>query len=460
MATWPSGKAEACKAFTPGSNPGVASMRLDDRSPARPVVVVVAGMRNGCDTLCDERNRVSGPGDEEHMRIGFFTDTYTPQINGVVTSIRLFKSALEARGHDVYVFAPKPRHAEDDDSVVRFRSMPFVFQPEMRLASPLSIDAIKTLDEVRLDLVHSHDPFSIGLYGLSVAARYRIPYVHTYHTLYPEYVHYVWETKLTKRLAERLSRDFCQQCTSIVAPSTKVHDYLRDWGVKRPIEVLATGIDVERYSARDEDRVAEIRRRAQIGSDERVLLYMGRLGREKNVELLLRAMWHSQDHRIKLLIAGDGPHRAELEEITDELDLRGRVCFLGYMKGPDSVAAYHAADAFAFASTTETQGLVIGEAMAAGLPVLTVEDAAVMDFVVDGVNGTAVPSVPEAMGRAMDALFSDETRFHELARAARARANEFSIARQAERLERHYEMATTLYSPTALARLTLPKRKS
>ncbi|PKQ15237.1 MAG: 1,2-diacylglycerol 3-glucosyltransferase, partial [Actinobacteria bacterium HGW-Actinobacteria-7] len=159
------------------------------------------------------------------MRIGFFTDTYTPQINGVVTSICLFKAALEARGHEVYVFAPTPEHEDDGDFTVRFRSMPFVFQPEMRLASPISIEALRLIDEVDLDVVHSHDPFAIGLFGLTVARRRKIPYVHTYHTLYPDYVHYVWETRLTKKLAERLSREFCEQCSSIVAPSTKVEQY-------------------------------------------------------------------------------------------------------------------------------------------------------------------------------------------------------------------------------------------
>ena len=123
--------------------------------------------------------------------------------------------------------------------------MPFVFQPEMRLAAPVSLDALRLLDEVELDVVHAHDPFAIGLFGLRVARRHKIPYVHTYHTLYPEYVHYVWETRLTKRLAERLSREYCEACDSIVAPSSKIEDYLREWGVKRAIEIIATGVDVD-----------------------------------------------------------------------------------------------------------------------------------------------------------------------------------------------------------------------
>jgi len=392
------------------------------------------------------------------MRIGFFTDTYTPQINGVVTSICLFKKALEARGHEVFVFAPGPSSEDDNGEVVRFRSVPFVFQPEMRLAAPVSVGALRILDDLDLDVVHSHDPFSVGLFGLTVARRHKIPYVHTYHTLYPEYVHYVWETRLTKKLAERLSRDFCQRCTSIIAPSTKVERYLRDWGVKVPIDVIATGVDVAKYSAKDVDRITALRAAADIRPDDRVLIFMGRLGREKNVELLLRALWHSRLPNVRLLICGDGPHRTELEDLVDELDLRGRVSFLGYLKGPDSVAAYHAAHAFAFASTTETQGLVIGEAMAAGLPILAVEDQAVQDFVVSGRTGIITPALPEALAGAIDELLGDDALLSAYAQAARERAVHFSIEHQAERLERHYQRAIELRKPRRrFARLALPR---
>jgi len=392
------------------------------------------------------------------VRIGFFTDTYTPQINGVVTSICLFATALEARGHEVYVFAPTPRHADDADRVVRFPSMPWAFQPEMRVASPVSIAALRTLDSLGLDIVHSHDPFSIGLFGLNVAWRKRIPYVHTYHTLYPEYVHYVWETRLTKRLAERLSRDFCQRCDSIVAPSSKVEEYLRAWGVTVPIDVIATGIDVDTYTTPEAARLDSLRTRFALRVDERIALFVGRLGREKNVELLLRALWHSRHPDVRLLVVGDGPHRHELEALVAELGLEKRVIFAGYLQRADTVAAYHLADVFAFASTTETQGLVIGEAMAAGLPILAVHDRAVEDFVIDGQTGYVVPALPEDLARALDRLLSDESERSRFAEAAAARSSAFSIEHQAERLEAHYERAIDRFVPRVLLkRPALPR---
>lgn len=378
------------------------------------------------------------------MRIGFFTDTYTPQINGVVTSIRLFKRALEQRGHQVYVFAPHPEHHDDGHGTVRFRSVAFALQPEMRLAAPVSMEALRLLDAVDLDIVHSHDPFAIGLFGLQVARRHRIPYVHTYHTLYPEYVHYVWETRLTKRLAERLSRVFCQRCDSIVAPSTKIERYLRGWGVTVPMEVLATGIDIDTYSASDDEHIARLRRRLRLDDDDRVMLFVGRLGREKNVEMLVRALWHCRHPGATLVIVGDGPHRRELEELVAETGLRKRVRFAGYLDRDDVVAAYHLADLFAFSSTTETQGLVIGEAMAAGLPVVAVVDDAVEDFVADGESGFVVHGRPEDLAVAMDRMLADGELRARMGASARERAQEFSMHHQAERLEAHYERAIAM----------------
>lgn len=381
------------------------------------------------------------------MKIGFFTDTYTPQINGVVHSIRLFKEALEQRGHEVYVFAPDPDHHEDGEVTVRFPSIPFLFQKEMRVALPISMDALRVLDKVDFDIVHSHDPFSIGLFGLNVARRHRVPYVHTYHTLYPEYVHYIWETRLTRKLAEVLSREFCDACDSIVAPSSKVEGYLYDWGVRRRIEVISTGVDIERYANPDPARVVALQEKLAIPPDEKVLIFMGRLGREKNVELLLHALWHSRLPKIRLLICGDGPYRGELESLSRELGIESQVTFAGYLKGPDSVAAYHLADAFAFASTTETQGLVIAEAMAAGLPVVAVRDPATCDFVAHEVNGLITPHRAESIAAAFDRLLADEAMLGRYSKSASGAVESFSIARQAERLENHYMATIAAYTP-------------
>jgi glycosyltransferase involved in cell wall biosynthesis len=381
------------------------------------------------------------------MRVGFFTDTYTPQTNGVVTSIRLFKKALEARGHDVRVFAPAPAMADDDPSTIRFRSMPLIFQREMRLASPISFEAMRAVEVADLDIVHAHDPFSIGLFGLRVARRRRIPYVHTYHTLYPEYVHYVWDTTLSTKLAERLSREYCDLCDAIIAPSTKIQRYLRRWGTTSPIDVIATGIDTARFKTAPEADVAALRTRFGFGADQRVLLSVGRLGREKSVDTLLRALSCSRHSDAAMLVVGDGPDRRELERIVRELRLGERVRFAGYLDGSDLVAAYHLADAFVFASTTETQGLVVGEALAAGLPVIAVQDPAVADFVVEGETGFLVPAHHEPLARAIDTVLDNDDLRAAMGEASADRAGHFSIEVQAERLEACYTRAIEHHRP-------------
>lgn len=392
------------------------------------------------------------------MRIGFFTDTYTPQINGVVQSIRLFKHALEERGHEVIVFAPHPGQNEDRNETVRFLSVPFIFQPEMRMAAPISLHALQRVESTDFDIIHSHDPFAIGLFGLTVARRKKIPYVHTFHTLFSEYVHYVWDTRWTKRLAHVLSRDFSNACDRIIAPSTKIDNYLQQWGVRTPIEILPTGIDLSTTAQSDEATVSSLRARLSLAEGERVATFVGRLGKEKNVELLIRAVAAYAGPRIRLLIVGDGPDRARLEAIVSELGVQSRVTFAGYLQRPEVTAAYLLSDAFVFASTSETQGLVVGEAMATGLPIVAVQDDAVGDFVTDGTNGLLVPEDPRALAAALGGLLADDPTRARFAEASSQRARAMSMDVQSERLEDLYLRTTDSYAPRGLLPASLSVR--
>lgn len=373
------------------------------------------------------------------MRIGFFTDTYTPQINGVVTSISLFANELERQGHAVYVFAPTPRQPKDGPHVVRLPSVPFVFQPEMRLAAAYDARAHALVKRANLDIIHSHDPFAVGVFGLAMAKRFRLPYVHTYHTLYPEYVHYIWDTWLTRELAERMSRDFCNQCDTVIAPSTKIRESLLEWGTRKPIVTLPTGINVAKYGARDDAGVAAFRERFGIKPGERVLTFVGRLGLEKNVDALVDAMNFVRTPGTRLMIVGDGPYRADLEKHAKKDHLADKVLFTGYLRREDVTNAYHSSDAFFFASLSETQGLVVGEALASGLPVIAVDDLAIADAVTDGANGFLVPEDPQALARAADRILGDDALRLAMSAAAVERAQELSIANQTHRLLGVYE---------------------
>lgn len=373
------------------------------------------------------------------MRIGFFTDTYTPQINGVVTSIKLFTEALERQGHEVYIFAPTPRQPTDTSRIVRIPSVPFVFQPEMRLASLYSQHAYSLVRKADLDIVHSHDPFAIGLFGLAVAKRFRLPYVHTYHTLYPEYVHYIWEAQFTRAMAERLSREFCDQCDLVLAPSTKIERALSEWGVTAPLKLLPTGVDAQRFATPGPNAAAEFRARFGIAEEDRLLTFVGRIGLEKNIDALVDAIGYVRTPHARLVIVGNGPHRGELERRIAELGLKDRVTFTGYLQREDVVSAYAASDLLFFASLSETQGLVIAESMASGLPVVAVRDLAIGDAVTDGVNGLLVPEDPQALAAAADTVLGDPELRASMGEASRRRAEDLSIDLIAARLAGFYE---------------------
>jgi 1,2-diacylglycerol 3-alpha-glucosyltransferase len=373
------------------------------------------------------------------LRIGFFTDTYTPQINGVVTSISLFASELERQGHAVYVFAPTPRQPKDGAHVVRLPSVPFVFQPEMRLAAAYDARAHTQVKRANLDIIHSHDPFAVGVFGLAMAKRFRLPYVHTYHTLYPEYVHYIWDTWLTRELAERMSRDFSNQCDTVIAPSTKIREALLEWGTRKPIVTLPTGVNVSKYGERDEAGVAAFRARFGVRPDERLLIFVGRLGLEKNIDALVDAMHFVRTPGAKLMIVGDGPYRADLEKHAKKDRMTDKVLFTGYLRREDVTNAYHASEMFFFASLSETQGLVVGEALASGLPVVAVDDLAIADAVTDGSNGFLVPEDPRQLAAAADRILRDPELRQRMSAAATDRAQELSIANQTQRLLGVYE---------------------
>jgi 1,2-diacylglycerol 3-alpha-glucosyltransferase len=368
------------------------------------------------------------------MRIGFFTDTYTPQINGVVSSIRLFADALERLGHEVYIFAPTPRQPGDGPRIVRIPSVPFAFQPEMRLASIYSAQAYRLARQAKLDVIHSHDPFAIGLFGLAVAKRFRLPYVHTYHTLYPEYVHYVWETRFTRAMAERLSREFCDQCDLVLAPSTKIEKALSEWGVTAPVVTMPTGVDAERFGLTDAKAASALRTRFGIPEGDRLLIFVGRLGLEKNIDLLVEATALLKTPATRLLLVGNGPHRPDLERHIARLGIADRVTFTGYLQRDDVAAAYAASEAFFFASLSETQGLVVAEAMASGLPVIAVNDLAIADAVTDGVNGLLVPERARGLAAAADRVLGDPALHASMSEEAVQRADELCIDLMAERL--------------------------
>ncbi len=372
------------------------------------------------------------------MRIGLFSDAYLPEISGVTTVVSWLKQELERLGHEVYVYVPAYIGARDNDEhVYRFRSRRFVFHKASRVALPYNRRAARTFKH--LDIIHSHTPFSLGLVALSAARRYHIPHVHTYHTHLVEYRHYLpFPLRPPKRTTEELTAAFCNRCTVVTAPSTPMKEALESYGVHRPIYVLPSGVNLDLFQR---PPAWDPRHELGISPEAHLYLYAGRLAVEKNLPFLLRAYkrLHAADPSSVLVIAGDGPRRRPLTEIVRAEGLADAVIFTGFLDHPRLVDLYKQADLFLFASKTETEGMVLLEAMAGGTPSVAIGELGVLDVVQNGVSGVLVHEDEEEFARAALSVLNDPERYRKLRDGALARAQDLSAQNATSRLVSIFE---------------------
>ncbi len=379
----------------------------------------------------------------EHLRVGFFTEVYRPVVNGVVASIDALAEGLRERGHQVYCFAPSmPGGDEPDGPVFRMPSLPLPTRTAYRLTLPLvSRHNVNTVIK-RLSLVHVHSPFVTGWMGLRYARRYGMPLVYTYHTQLEAYAHYVpFEPNATRYAASQLTRTFANLADAVVVPTPAMATRLRALGVNVRVEVVPSGIDVRRFGAGRRDD--GLRARAGARRGDRLILCVSRLAKEKNVELLFEALRVADDPTLRLVVAGDGPARADLEERARECGVAGRTRFLGAVAREQLPDLYASCDAFCMPSTTETQGLVLAEALAAGAAVIAADAPQNRDVL--GSAGRIIAPTPRDFGNALRAVAATP----EAAASALARtvAERFSIERQ---LDRMLEIYTSLLGPPHL----------
>jgi glycosyltransferase involved in cell wall biosynthesis len=368
----------------------------------------------------------------EGLRVGFFTEIYRPVVNGVVTSVDALAGGLRERGHEVYCFAPHmPGYEEADGPVFRMPSLPLPTRTPYRLTLPLVSRRNRDGIIKGLSLIHVHSPFVTGWMGLTYARRYGMPLVFTYHTQLEAYAHYVpFEPRATRFAVTRLTRTFANLADAVVVPTQAMSDRLRELGVTVRIEIVPSGIDVARFARGSRDD--SLRARLGLATGDRLVLSVGRLAKEKNVELLLHAVALAGDQRLHLAVAGDGPLRTELEERARGLGVASRTHFLGEVARENLPDLYASADAFAMPSTTETQGLVLAEALAAGVPVIAADAPQNRDVLGDAAR--IVPATAAAFARAI--AVQGGPLEPDLARAAAAR---FSIDLQLDRMLGLYE---------------------
>ncbi|HQD62523.1 MAG TPA: glycosyltransferase [Defluviitoga sp.] len=317
------------------------------------------------------------------MNIGMFSDTYIPQKNGVATALKLYKDEMERLGHNVFLFVPKYdiKYSRQEKNVFEFPAVKFPFEKEQRVAIPFSWKMFKIKD-LNLDIVHSHDPFSMGILAMSVSKSLKLKHIGTHHTMYEYYLHYLPPImRPPVELTQKLIKNWCLKLDRVIAPTNNIKNTLIEYGVPSyHIEVIPTGIDISSF---DKPITWDLRKEyPSIKEGDRILLFVGRLGKEKNIDFLIRVFSKVllEEKNVKFVIIGGGPEKENLELLAEELKIKENVIFTDAQPRERVIDAYKQSDIFIFASYTETQGLVILEAMSAGKPVVALGKLGVYDI--------------------------------------------------------------------------------
>ncbi|HWP98022.1 MAG TPA: glycosyltransferase family 4 protein [Syntrophomonadaceae bacterium] len=373
------------------------------------------------------------------MRIGVFSDSYKPYQSGVVTSILTFKEELNRKGHEIYIFAPSyPNYIEEEEGVHRFMSVPSPTNPDFALAIPVLPGLSSLIKHLKLDLIHVQSPFTMGRVGLRYANKFQLPLVFTYHTLYDQYAHYVPVAQdLAREMTVKYSIKFCNHCDHVVVPCAEIQEVLQSNLVNRPISVIPTGVSLEKF-ARGDDKW--LHNQYGIGLDKKILLFVGRLTREKNLEFLIESFAAVHTHRpdTVLVLVARGPLEQPLKTMTREMGLEDDVIFTGALPFETLVHAYYSADLFVFSSMTETQGLVLLEAMACGLPVVAVRACGVQDMVESGVDGILTECRVEDFSQAICQVLAKPDVYNYYQSNALRKANTLSAVNMAASMESLY----------------------
>lgn len=325
------------------------------------------------------------------MNILMFTNTFLPHVGGVANSVSQTADVLRQKGHRVIIVAPEFDGTEGPlfrlhDDVIRVPAMQNYNGSDFSVRLPVPFALTALLDELSFDLIHSHHPFLLGDTAVRMARRYQVPLVFTHHTRYEQYTHYVSEhSTLMPQFAADLATEYANLCNAVIAPSTSIQTLIRERGVKVPIDVIPTGVVLSRFEQADQ---AQARQRQSLPEDAKIVGHLGRLAKEKNLDYLAEAMMRclKQDHSIRWAIAGSGPSEDSIRQMAEDNNVADQIIWMGRLSGQDLVDAYAAMDLFVFSSQSETQGMVVSEAMAAGTPVVALSAPGV-DDVVNNDNG-------------------------------------------------------------------------
>jgi 1,2-diacylglycerol 3-alpha-glucosyltransferase len=386
------------------------------------------------------------------MRIGIFTDTYTPFINGVTTSVLMLKKGLENKGHKVYVITVNPEtmnfSLDSTGTVLRIPGIPIGIY-DYRLTGIYPLKALRQIKKWHLDIIHSQTEFGLGTFARIVAKQLNIPLVHTYHTMYEDYVHYIthgYFDKTSKKIVEYLTLFYCDKTiTELIVPTKKAWELFKEkYMVDRNVHIVPTGIDTERFKLENNKNFNKTEERKKLGFSDNdfIITFVGRIAEEKNIPFLLKNMKDIKKKapNAKLLVIGDGPDLEKYKQYCIKHQLTENIIFAGKVPWDDIPKYYLMSDGFVTASQSETQGLTVIEAMAASLPVICISDESFTNTVIDNLNGLIFNNDKEYISSIIK-LYNDKKLLQRLKKGASNTAEMHTVKYFAERVLDVYNVA-------------------
>jgi len=378
------------------------------------------------------------------MRIGIFSECYHPTLNGVVVSIDTFKKEMEAMGHEVFIVAPKVKNFKDDDEshILRYPSTTMFGPNDYPIGLTFLAPSIKKkICKLNLDIIHAqHSLGMISVTAMKVARSCNIPIIHTYHTKLDDYIHWKVGAFLGRWYVRTMSTRFCNKCDYVVTPSPSMKKIIEDYGVKTPIEPIPTGIDIESFQHPFSREELKEKWNIDIPQEKKVLLYLSRVASEKNIDFLFEAISQLSQKRndFYLIMGGGGQELEDFKKKAIKLKIDKITSFTDKLPKEDAERLFGAADIFVFSSITETQGIVIVEAMAAGIPAVAVGIMGPTDVIKDGKDGFLTALKIDEFSDRISQLLDDEDLRKRMGAKAKVDAEEFSTSACAKKMENLY----------------------
>jgi 1,2-diacylglycerol 3-alpha-glucosyltransferase len=373
------------------------------------------------------------------MKIGLFTDSYLPSPDGVATSVESSAKELQKNGHEVFIIAPNQPHEKDRKGTYRLVSIRIVKSPEVWWALEIPQPSLFKIANLELDIIHGHSGGSISFLGWQLAQIHNIPFVETYHTLWKYYRHYLLYPNLMKmKVLKKVIAFIGNDCDALITPTIKSKKDLLNDNVKKPIYVLPNGIYTQKFTHTEK---GFLHQSFGIRDDKKILLTVGRLSQEKSIDFLIKsyASVHKSFPDTVLVIVGKGKDSESLQKLAVSYGLADSIYFVGTIPYTDMPKVYADADLFLFASQTETQGMVLVEALASGVPVIAVKDDAFIDVVMNGKNGFMVEKDIDTFANKIKSLLHNTELLTKLSSAARESVKQFDVSYTTKILEQIYQ---------------------